>query len=747
MTTLPQTTTVRLPQNAVAGVPGGVYPPGAAINATSAFQMTGADVWRVIRANLWLIIILSLLGGTIGYLGYRWRLATHPSYTATGLLEIRTEILTDPVTDKIRDMSDTRITTLARTQAEMLKSADILSEALTNDTIRKTEWFKGFLKKDEKGELKPDAVEAKKDLEKNFGAAAVPDTAIVRVSMTCANAGDAASILTELVESHLQKQRSKATGLIDRRNAALRTIQDSFTREIDRLSTDVRTSQETLAREGGGVEGMFSTLEAELRALMEAKAKATSEYDEAKGAAESAKEQIANGLVPFEVQRAIENDGILNSLTLEQTRTTVQEVVGLETYGKEHKDIVRSSAAAAEFDKKMSERRDSLRLKYGQPYLAMLESTAKEKLDRIDKINKEIAALKEKHVLLSSETGRLQLQKEMLKDQTEQRQQVNNVINNLNASQTSDRDSLMPISWATKPILPDAPSSPKLLIFLPGGIVLGLGLALGIAFLREFLDDTVRSPRDLVRVGQMNVLGMIADSDDDPQVANAKLPIFDAPHSLTAEQFRQVRTRLQHGIALDATRSIMVTGPGAMDGKTTVAANLAAGLALNGRKILLVDANFRRPEIHRLFSIGNEKGFSDVLNGTSAFDECVHATRIPNLSIMCSGPKPLNVTELFESQLLIDFIERALEEHDHVVFDSAPFLVVSESVAMASRVDGVVTVVRAHSESRGLLQRMRDALRQVRAEHMGVVLNAVRTQVGGYYGRNIKAYYTYNNEA
>src|SRR2546423_1834521 len=125
-------------------------------------------------------------------------------------------------------------------------------------------------------------------------------------------------------------------------------------------------------------------------------------------------------------------------------------------------------------------------------------------------------------------------------------------------------------------------------------IMLGLALALGIASLRESLDDTVRTPRDVARVGQMNLLGIIADEGDDPQAADAKLPIFDAPHSLTAEQFRQVRTRLSHATALDTTRSIMVTGPSPMDGKTTVAANLAAGLALNGRKILLVDSNFRQ---------------------------------------------------------------------------------------------------------------------------------------------------------
>ena len=117
----------------------------------------------------------------------------------------------------------------------------------------------------------------------------------------------------------------------------------------------------------------------------------------------------------------------------------------------------------------------------------------------------------------------------------------------------------------------------------------------------------------------------------------------------------------------------------------------------------------------------------------------------PRVAVLTSGPKPTNATELLESQLLIDFIEKALEEFDHVIFDSGPLLFVSESVALAPRVDGVVTVVRARANSRGLLQRMRDTLRQVKAEHIGVVLNAVRARGGGYYRSNIKTFYQYQN--
>jgi capsular exopolysaccharide synthesis family protein len=161
--------------------------------------------------------------------------------------------------------------------------------------------------------------------------------------------------------------------------------------------------------------------------------------------------------------------------------------------------------------------------------------------------------------------------------------------------------------------------------------------------------------------------------------------------------------------------------------------------------MLLVDANFRRPQIARIFEMDNETGFSDVLGSLERFEECVRETHVPNLSVLTSGPRPSNPAELLESQFLVDFIERALEEYDHVIFDSGPLPLVSETAALAPRVDGVITVIKAEANSRGLVQRVRDQLRQVKAEHLGMVLNAVRAQVGGYYGRNILEYYKYEN--
>src|SRR2546428_13465863 len=126
-----------------------------------------------------------------------------------------------------------------------------------------------------------------------------------------------------------------------------------------------------------------------------------------------------------------------------------------------------------------------------------------------------------------------------------------------------------------KPDIPDTPSLPKLPLTMLVTVTLGLAFSLGIAFVRELLDTSVRSPRDIARVGQMNLLGMIPHEDDDPQAAGVPLcsVIYAAPTSMLAEQFRQVRTRLQHTTSLETTRSMLVTSPGPGDGKSTVACN------------------------------------------------------------------------------------------------------------------------------------------------------------------------------
>src|SRR5690606_27416580 len=147
---------------------------------------------------------------------------------------------------------------------------------------------------------------------------------------------------------------------------------------------------------------------------------------------------------------------------------------------------------------------------------------------------------------------------------------------------TSNQRPHQEVEWAARPVDPTSPAFPRLPMTVAACVLLGLGLAVGLAFLREVMDASVKSPRDVARVGQMNVLGMIPDDSQDPQAGDPlELTIANAPHSMTAEQFRLMRARLGHLAPLETTRTILVTSPQPGDGKTTVACNLAAGMALN----------------------------------------------------------------------------------------------------------------------------------------------------------------------
>jgi capsular exopolysaccharide synthesis family protein len=630
---------------------------------------------------------------------------------------------------------------------QFLQHDSLFSYVLSREgRIRDTKWFASF-KTIKDGKEIPDPRALKEDLQKYLHVNAVAESQLVRVTFEGSDPRDCKIIVEEIVNAHLAREWAKAENSFNQRTKALRDMKDGYERQLNVISGRVRDRQVILTQKGmnagGNQSSYFGSKEAELRELIATQLKLGAEASKDRHRFEFVASQVQRGDSISEVERAIEQDPTVGGLSRELYGLEIQRDLKKGTLGPEHKDIQAFNTLIDITRQKVEDRRQELRLKYREQYVDGLRGEASQSTTDYEAMTKKVDDLKNELASLSKEMALFMIDQDEEKGLREVKNEVENKLRDMTL--TINPASLARIDWGAKPEIPELPTFPKLAFTMPACIILGLALALGIAFLREFLDDTVRTPRDVARVGQMNLLGIIADEGDDPQAADAKLPIFDAPHSLTAEQFRQVRTRLSHATALDTTRSIMVTGPSPMDGKTTVAANLAAGLALNGRKILLVDSNFRRPELHRLFGFANGKGFSDVLNGTSTFEESVHPTHIPNLSVMTSGPKPMNATELFESQLLIDFIERALEEYDHIVFDSGPFLLASESIALAPRVDGVVTVVRAHSESRGLLLRMRDTLRQVKAEHIGVVLNAVRARGGGYYRRNIKTFYQYQN--
>jgi capsular exopolysaccharide synthesis family protein len=700
--------------------------------------MSSGDVWRIIRAHIWLIIVLLVISAIGGYAINAYLSRYYSRYTATGLIQIQPPNSFSMIMENKPATLDTATLSVdQKTQAAMLKHEALLMKVLKDrEEIRQTDWYKSF---------NSNVVKAKEDLLDNLRVDPIQDTRLVAVSMTYSKPDDCRKIVEEIVSQHLQDQQAASQNRVLERTQLLNNLKQRYQFKLRDLTQDLRDKAIKLSIDGMGTPGRLSTKEVELSDYLKKQFEMSSNAAEAKAAYDTAVAQVDGGTEIPRIQEQIDRDQEIQALKQQLMSIDMAISQQVTSLGAEHRAVQSLKKQKEVTEQKLDNTLSRVRAKETAGYIEMLRGAKESAEVALKGITDQINQSKQDLGDLTYQMSQYLTAKDEEKATHELLEQVSRQLDNM--SQVENQKAASGIEWAIRPETPDTPSFPKLPITMAVAIMAGLALSLGIAFLRELMDTSVRSPRDIDRVGELNLLGIVGHEDDDPQVAGAPLPlvIFQAPHSMLSEQYRQLRSRLQHSTSLDSTRSILVTSPSPGDGKTTVATNLAAGLALNGRRILLVDANFRRPELHRVFSVANETGFSTALSSLEAFPAAVCQTQVPNLDVMPSGPRPPNGTELLESQLLTDFIERALEEYDHVIFDSGPLLFVSESMALAPRVDGVVSVVRARSNSRGLLQRMRDSLRQARAEHVGVVLNAVRSQAGGYYNRNIKTYYAYSN--
>jgi len=746
MTTLPQTAAVRLPRPGFSSLPvTASVPAGAAGHAPAqpSFSMSGSDAWRVIRSNLWLIILFLVVSAGAGYGANYWLNKYHPHYTAEGKVVIpgMFEANEEGVLQASNEFNVSSLPLQIGLHTTMMKDPALITKVLSNpnDEIRTTQWFKRY----------STIQEAKADLaDGELQVTSSPDSPLIVVSMTDSDPKSCQVIVQSFIDQYIKDQQEKSRDRQYSFNQDLAQQRIAAEGQVKLDDGDISDLLVELSSDGvSGTVTKISEKDMALQALLQNRQIATLDAQNAKEQYNALEMQIANdpNNVPQVEEQVNKDPQIMN---LRQMQTNYELSLGQALGGNMGSDspmLQNIKRQRDMIDRREKTEEEKARVRYRSQVEEDLKQKVREAQDRADMMDANIKTINGQMTQLTERMQQLiQKQAERALDEDKLKGIENRLemITSYNA-----RHDIGGVEWESQPELPEIPSFPKLAVTMPVSIALGLLLALGIAFLRELLDTTIRSPRDISRVGSLNLLGMVPHEDDDPQSAGARLPvvIFEAPHSMMAEQLRQVRTRLQHSSSLDTTRSILITSPSPGDGKSTIACNLAAGLALNGRRILLVDANFRRPDLHRIFNLANEQGFSDVLNSLDLFEHAVQETQVPNLFVLPSGHKPTNATELVESQLLVDFIERALEEFDHVIFDSGPLLFVSETVALAPRVDGVVTVVRAHTNTRGVLSRMRDTLRQVKAEHLGVVLNAVRAQGGGYYGRNIRTYYEYQD--
>jgi capsular exopolysaccharide synthesis family protein len=273
-------------------------------------------------------------------------------------------------------------------------------------------------------------------------------------------------------------------------------------------------------------------------------------------------------------------------------------------------------------------------------------------------------------------------------------------------------------------------------------LVLGLAFGVAVAYTVEYLDDTVKLPDDVTRRLKLPLLGLV------PAVGGDKLPVLTSavPHDF-GEAFRSLRTSLVFTNGSPGKRTIAVTSTQPLEGKTTTACNVAIALALGGARVMLIDADMRRPGLHRTMGLPNEIGLSHVLTGQARVREAVQRTSESNLFVMTAGRVPPNPSELLSSERMRQLLAN-LEAgpFEWVIIDTPPVLAVTDAVILAPHMSGVVFVIGAEMTRRAHAERAIQSIQAGKPTITGAVLNRVdlnrnKYYYSRYYGYHYKSYY------
>lgn len=330
---------------------------------------------------------------------------------------------------------------------------------------------------------------------------------------------------------------------------------------------------------------------------------------------------------------------------------------------------------------------------------------------------------------------KIAIQYQVLQQETESNRTLYDMLlKRLKETNVSEENRTVNIHVVDLAVAPKAPFEPRVKrnIFL--AIAVGLSLGVGLAFFIEHMDNTVKTPDDLKKYFNLPYLGPVHHFKiEKPDLPQSDLIMLSDPKSSASESYRGIRTGILFSTSAGSPRSLLITSADAKEGKTITCSNLAIAMAQSGQKILMLDCDMHRPRFHKIFSLGNDRGLSNILVGDRDWREVKAPTSIPNLEIITSGPIPPNPADLIGSERMRALIKETTQAYDCILFDSAPVGAVTDPVILSRFVEGVVLVVKVGQTARERVSNSVRLLRDVQARVLGAVLNDINIGKNGYY--------------
>jgi succinoglycan biosynthesis transport protein ExoP len=715
----------------------------------AAASLTAKEVFGILRRHVLLIIFLTVLG--LGAGGGIWKLLQirFPRYTAKTFIQVLPPTETDPMTIGSVQLQKDILYGHRQSIANLIKQQSTLEDLLERDKVKETAWFKRF---------NGDRRKAVNYLDKYFGAYADRDSEFVQISMTSGAAKEAADIVNEMLHlflatrgaterdeiseklKGLEDQRVRVQSELDAANKGLDDIRNAY--NLTDIEQPIgRYFQHTITIKLNDLELKKNELDLAIKQL---------EADIGN------LQKLATGPINEQIEYQIERDPVMITLAQQIANLEAQLSGRLSKFGENHRDVRQTRELIEETKKRREERKKEIA---NQTRQANLEN-AQDGLVVLKKRFEQLETLRQKAESDKKELDLARIQYEKgVKIRDERLAMLDSIKEQIEKYKIMFNDPETPkvLSVGDAPIPLEMVFSRQWWLWFPSGTILGLLSGLGLAFLIELGNDLVRTPTDVARFLRVPLLGIIPDASEDRQVRRAELyhVVRQAPYSATSESYRRCRTNLELSGPLGSFKTLLISSGSAREGKTSVAVNLATTFVTVGKKVLLIDANFRQPKLRALFpkeQSGDSAerfdfGLSSVLMHQCTATEAVRTSGIDGLDIIDCGPLPANPSELLSNRRMEDMLSRLRDNYDYIIIDGPPVLLVSDAKVLAGLVDATLLVYNAAETSRGAAQRTIREFKQVNARIIGCVLFAARAIKGGYFNEQFKSYRKYQKKA
>jgi capsular exopolysaccharide synthesis family protein len=721
-------------------------------------------IWR----RRWLVLLGAVVGLVLGALVYAQRPPVYQSSAQVLVVKKRSDTLPvaggDPRASFYEDYVSTHVV--------LIRSPFVVQMAVKKRNLASLRSFEGH------GD--PTAtilagLSAARDVPKDSTS---PPNNIINLTYKGADSSDSAAVLAAVIDSYRDFLDETYRNVNDSTLSDITAARDLLKRDIADKQKKYREFLETLPRHlSRGTDGLnvhqrrINTYQAEQTTLLARAGEirqrlAKIEQARKEGRSDGMLMALASKPLSKDAKDAPAKDVSLETRMHEQVFPLLLKEKALQQdYGDEHPDVLRvreqiamTKAHFARLEKVAEKGAPRKRDTDLSRRLDNQVEALREELAVLDTVHQSLSEGIEREVKLASELALYENQDEAFRREIGGSEKVlEQVVARLQAINLGRDNGGYDARVIAEPG-PGGKVSPIAYQMLLGGLLAGLVLGVGAAYVLELTDKSFRTPEEIRRRLRLPIIGHIpylrpqevvpvATPDGGSVELDGGLIEYHKPRSVEAEAYRAVRTALYFNTHGERHKVIQVTSPNMGDGKSTLIANVAVAIAQSGRKVVLLDADLRRPRVHRIFGLTARKGLAQVISGTADLAEATQQTVIPNLSVLPCGARPADPSELLTLPRFADLLEELRELYDYVLVDTPPLLAVSDPCVVAPRVDGVVLTIRVSKNGRPAAERACDMLAGLKAHVYGVVVNGIGKEgaMAGYGSANYQYAYEYSD--